>query len=188
MFTNIISCMSSRFDFLWSKTRSTSNLTDLRDFLFLIRLSRNFSRVFTNIISCTSLRFGLLRLKTRSESNLTDFLASPLYRLYFLSNCQETSHTCSQTSSLVRVRVLTCGQIRIWQIFCTTLQTLFLIRLSRNFTQVFTNIISWRSSHFNLLRSKTRSTLNLTDFYFLSDRHETSHMCPQTSSLLRVRV
>ena len=48
--------------------------------------------------------------------------ASPLYRLHFLTDCHETSHTCSQTSSLVRVRVSTfCsqkrGQNRIWQIF-----------------------------------------------------------------------
>ena len=30
--------------------------------------------------------------------------ASPLYKFYFLTDCHETSHTCSQTSSLVRVR------------------------------------------------------------------------------------
>ena len=29
--------------------------------------------------------------------------ASPLYRLHFLTDCHETSHTCSQTSTLVRV-------------------------------------------------------------------------------------
>ena len=32
VFTNIISCTSSRFYLLWSKTRSTSSLTDLADF------------------------------------------------------------------------------------------------------------------------------------------------------------
>ena len=29
--------------------------------------------------------------------------SSPLYRLHFLTDCHEISHTCSQTSSLVRV-------------------------------------------------------------------------------------
>ena len=45
MFTNIISSTSLHFDHLQSRTRSTSNLTDLTDFLFLIRLSRNFTHV-----------------------------------------------------------------------------------------------------------------------------------------------
>ena len=49
----------------------------------------------------------------------------------------------------------------------TTLQTLFLIRLSQNVTHMFTNVISCRSSHFDLLQSKNRSTLNLTDLLFL---------------------
>ena len=87
---------------------------------------------------------------------MTDFWASPLYRLYSLSDCHETSHTCSQTSYLLRVHVsIFCcqklGQHWIWQIF------LFLIWLSRNFTHVFTNTITCTSSRFNLLWSKTRS-------------------------------
>ena len=75
VFTNIISCMSSRFDCLRTKTRSKSNLTD-----FWCHHSTDLSdcheasHVFTNIISCTSSRFDLLRSKTRSKSNLTDFL------------------------------------------------------------------------------------------------------------------
>ena len=39
--------------------------------------------------------------------------ASLLYKLHFLTDCHETSHTCSQTSSLVRVRTwasqITCN-------------------------------------------------------------------------------
>ena len=72
VFTNIISCRSLRFDLLRSKTRATSNLTDLTEFLFLIQLSRNFTHVFTNIISCKSSLFDLLWSKTGSTSNLTD--------------------------------------------------------------------------------------------------------------------
>ena len=144
VFTNIISIRSSRFDLLQSKTRSTSNLTD---FSFLFRLSRNFTHVFTNIISCTSSRFDLLWSKTSSTSNLTDLTD---FFFYFLSDCHETSHSCSQTS-LVRAHVLTScsqklGQHQIWRI-------LSLVQLSRNFTHVFTNIIYCTSSRFDLMRS-----------------------------------
>ena len=123
VFPNIISCLSSRFDLLWSKTRSKSNSTDFLASplyrLFLIRLSWNFTHVFTNIVSCMSSCFDLMRSKNRSKSNLTDFLYHSTDITYpIVTNL----HTCSQTSSLVGVRVSIfsgqkLGQHRIWQIF-----------------------------------------------------------------------
>ena len=191
--------------------------------------------MFKNIISCRSSCFDLLRSKTRSKVEFDRFFdVTTLQTLYFLSDCHETSHTCSQTSSLVRVSFLTFSSqknrsisnltdltaflflIRLSRtkthmftniISCTSLlfdllwsksrstsnltdltEFLFSIRLSRNFTHVFTNIISCTSLCFDLLWSKTRSTSNLTDFCFLSDCHKTSHTCSQTLHPLRVHV
>ena len=78
--------------------------------------------------------------------------ASLFYRLHFLTNCDETSHTCSQTASLVWVRTwasqVTCNPsnrgLLPWN-GVTAPQTSFLNWLSWNFTHVFTNIISCTS-------------------------------------------
>ena len=40
-------------------------------------------------------------------------MASPLYRHHFVTDCRKTSHTCSRTSSLLRVRTW------VWQVTCS---------------------------------------------------------------------
>ena len=76
---------------------------------FLNRLSRNFTQC-SQISSLAVVRKWASQVTCNppppnpNRELLPPETASPLYRLHFLTDCHETSHMCSQTSSLVGVR------------------------------------------------------------------------------------